>query len=435
VKSRSKEEIQAFMEKVSRKGMVMTLTPLRTMCHRLGDPQKDLPVVHIAGTNGKGSVLSMISSVLMASGYRTGRFFSPQVFDEEPTITMQGCAPEETLYDAVMHQIIAEYENMESQGLETPTVFELEFLAALLCFSKAHCDIAVVECGMGGRDDATNVIANNAVCVFTPIALDHMQFLGNTVEEIARNKAGILTKDCIAVSAQQPESVRHVLQQQADSLGCKLEFCDAVQHVTQHGWQGQRFVYQGESYAIGLCGAHQCENAAVAIQALLALQEQGFVIPEHSLQQGLAQAVWHGRFECIMQSPLVILDGAHNPAGARTFVQSVDTLLAGKKCIYVFGMLQDKQYEEVAAMTAPRAAQIITFTPPSPRALDGRILAEICASYAPSVYAESPEAAVQLALQTAAGMGKDAAAICAFGSLYSLRRLRKSFYAMEFERK
>jgi dihydrofolate synthase/folylpolyglutamate synthase len=426
LKFRTDDEIGIFMQNVGKKGMVMTLDPLLELCKRLGNPQNDTSFVHIAGTNGKGSVLSMTSSCLEKAGYRTGRFFSPQVFSCEPTVSINGNAPDEILRRSIMTEIIGEYEKMQEEGLETPTSFEIEFLYALMCFSREKCDIAVIECGMGGRDDATNIVRNE-VCVITSIGYDHMKFLGNTITEIAGNKAGIFTSGCIAVSEKQAAEVIEVLRRKAAEKGCRFEVCGDVENIVPNGLSGQSFDYSGKRYSISLCGEHQCRNAATAIQTMYALREKGFEVSDENISDGIAETVWHGRFECIMQNPTVIIDGGHNTAAAETFVKCVEDYLGGRKIILVFGILRDKQYREVADIVSPIAERIITFTPPSERALNGRELAVVCSEYARTEYAESPEDAVRMAMKTAVEIGCDDCAICAFGSLYSLDRLRDSF--------
>ncbi len=427
MKFKTKSEINEFIKTVSQKGMVMTLEPLKTLCNMLGNPQNDTVFVHITGTNGKGSVLSMVSSCLEDAGYKTGSFFSPRVFEDEPSLSVNGSAADEKLYIEIMSEIIDAYAKMQSQCLETPTVFEIEVLAALMYFSKSRCDIAVVECGMGGRDDATNIITSNAVCAVTPIGLDHMNFLGSTKAEIAENKSDIFTKDCIAVTSRQSPEVISVLRKKAEKIGCELVICKNAENIVSHGLDGQSFDYLGESYRINLCGSHQSENGALAVQTLISLRKKGFEISCENIRNGLSKASWHGRFERIRQNPLIILDGAHNAAAAEVFTRSIDEYLSDKNIIYVFGILKDKQYREVVKITAPKADRIITFTPPSPRALDGKELMQICSQYTFAEYAQSPEKAAELALTTAEEMGYTDTAICAFGSLYSLDRLRKYF--------
>lgn len=423
-----KIQVGEFMKRVSEKGMVMTLEPVREMCRLLGNPQSRIPCVHIAGTNGKGSVLSMISSCLKEAGVRVGTFFSPQVFDDEPSIAVNGAPVDEELYLSVMEGIMAVYAEMETAGIETPTVFEIETVCALMCFERSGCDISVVECGMGGVNDATNIIDSNIVCVFTPIALDHTDFLGETIAEIAENKAGIIRQGCTVVCAEQEAmEAMGAISWKAREAGCPLVYCGSPENIIAFGLDGQSFEYKREDYNIKLLGSHQCRNAAAAIEALFALRDKGFRISDNAVKSGLEKAVWHGRFECISREPLVILDGAHNVQGAKALAEAMEQCLIGKKITLVFGILADKQYREAAEILASKADRIVTFTPPNPRALDGEKLREICEKFAPTVTAKSAEEAMKLALSDA----DSTTAVCAAGSLYSLNEIKKSFGAVK----
>ena len=419
------DKLQAdiFMKEVSEKGIVLNLEPLKNMCEILGNPQNCVPCVHIAGTNGKGSVLSMVSSCLIEAGYRVGRFFSPQIFDDEPAAAINNSPIDKTLYLDVLEEIIAVYRQMEACGEETPTAFEIETLCAMMCFTRSECDIAVVECGMGGLGDATNIIDSNAVCVFTSIGLDHMEFLGSTPSEIAQNKAGILRSGSIAVCAVQefPEA-EDAISLRSQRLGNITIHCENAKNINSLGLDGQTFEYKDKKYHIALCGEHQCENASAAIETLTALRSRGFIISDESIQNGLEKAVWHGRFECVKHSPQVILDGAHNVPAAKALAKAMDEYLSGKKIVLLFGVLADKQYMEITDILAPKADMIVTFTPPNSRALDGEKLRMLCGKYAPSVFAETIEKAVRFAVESA---GRDGV-VCAAGSLYSLGEIKKA---------
>ena len=418
-----KIQVGEFMKRVSEKGMVMTLEPVIEMCRLLGNPQSRIPCVHIAGTNGKGSVLSMISSCLKEAGVRVGSFFSPQVFEDEPSITVNGVPVDDDTFLSVMEQIMNIYAEMETSGKETPTAFEIETVCALMCFERLGCDITVVECGMGGLNDATNIIDSNIVCVFTPIALDHTSFLGQTVAEIAENKAGIIRSGCTVVCAEQDAmEAMGAISWKAREAGCPLVYCSAPENIIAFGLDGQSFEYKREDYTIKLLGSHQCRNAAAAIEAVSAIRDKGFRIPDEAVKKGLEKAVWHGRFECISRDPLVILDGAHNVQGAKALADAIESHLIGKKITLVFGILADKQYREAAEILASKADRIVTFTPPNPRALNGEELCDICGKYAPTVYADSVEKAMELALADA----DSTTAVCAAGSLYSLNEVRKA---------
>lgn len=424
------DKLQAdiFMKKVSEKGIVLDLEPLKNMCRILGDPQNRIPCVHISGTNGKGSVLSMVNAGLIEAGLRVGRFFSPQIFDDEPAAAINNSPIDETLRLDVLEQIITVYRQMEARGEETPTVFEIETLCALMCFTRAECDIVVVECGMGGLGDATNIIDSNAVCVFTSIGLDHMNYLGSTPAEIAENKAEILRNGSIAVCAVQsfPETVGAV-SRKSRQVGSPLIYCEKAKKINFSGFDGQTFDYKGKQYRIALCGEHQCENASAAIETLIALRSKGFIIPDESIRNGLEKAVWHGRFECVKRDPHIILDGAHNVPAAKALAEAIDKYLGGKKLVLLLGVLADKQYAEITDILAPKADMIVTFTPPNSRALDGESLRMLCGKYAPSIFAETIEKAVRLAVESA---GKDGA-VCAAGSLYSLGEIRKALDSLD----
>lgn len=426
------QEITAFLEKVSEKGMVMTLDPLKKLCEMLGDPQNDLPCVHVAGTNGKGSVLSMVTACLEVAGYKIGKFFSPQVFDDEPAVTINGKHVDDDLYFDVMSDIMSAYNVMEQQGAETPTVFEIEAVSAIMCFSRAGCNIVAVECGLGGETDATNIIDSNAVCVITSVGLDHMRFLGDTVYDIAANKAGIFRKDCTAVSALQCEQAEQAIRKKADEIGCKLVECEKARLIKDMGFDGQLFEYKGEEYKIGLCGRHQLENAVAAIEAVKALREKGFDISDEQIKAGLAAAKWHGRFERVSIDPLVILDGAHNVPAANALRCAFSEYLDGYKIVLLFGILADKQYEQIVDILAPSAEEIVTFTPPCERGLDSKKLAEICSCYAPSHFEQSPYDAVNYALKKAE-QSKYKIAVCAVGSLYSLNEIKKALKSIDIK--
>lgn len=420
------EEISA---KAAKKGIVPGLERLRRLCEVLGEPQNSVPCVHIAGTNGKGSVLKMTAQCLIEAGYRVGCWFSPQVFEDEPCLTVSGCEVGENVLQKVGERIASACEKLENSGEETPTLFELETLRAIMCFGEEKCDICVVECGMGGRDDATNIIDSNIVCVMTPIGLDHMRFLGQTAEEIAENKAGIFREGCAVVSAPQQAGVAAVLRRCAEVKGCSLRVCGKPVIVDDRGFEGQAFEYGGERFDIRLCGAHQLENAAAAVEVMVALRERGFEISAEAVRAGLEKTRWHGRFELVCSDPPVVLDGAHNVPAAKVLREALDRYFAGKKIVLLFGILADKQYEKVAEIVASAAFRVVAFTPPVERALTGERLAEVCEKYAPSECCENVSQAVNRAIEIAEST--ENAAVCAAGSLYSLERVRREIIKMK----
>ena len=419
---RTKNEISDFRERLSEKGIVMGLAPLREMCALLGDPQNKLPCVHIAGTNGKGSVLAMISAVLERSGLKTGRFFSPAVFSDEPTASINGKAADELLCLEVMDELINVWEEMDKNGSDTPTLFEMDMLCALICFVRSGCDIIVVECGMGGRDDATNIIDNNILCVITSVGYDHMSFLGDTLTEIAANKSGIFRPGCTVISAAGESCAQAEIKRQAELNNCRLITCENAGHIRQSGLDGQTFTYKGRDYRIRLCGEHQTANAAAAIDSLTELGKMGYPVTSETIREGLSTAVWHGRFECICRQPLFIIDGAHNVPAANALAAAIRSYLSGYRIILLIGMLADKEYDKVAEILAGCADTAVTFTPPVSRGLDGKILAQCLEKFIPVTNTPTVEEAVH----TAVRMADEKCAVVAAGSLYSLDMIRSA---------
>ena len=422
----NRADVEKFLKRISAKGMVMTLEPLLNLCKKLGNPQNNVPCVHIAGTNGKGSVLAMVCSVLENAGYRTGRFFSPKVFDDEPNLAVNGKAVQEEILNGIYEEIIPAFEDMEKNGEETPTLFEVETLASLMCFQREKCDIAVVECGMGGRDDATNIIDFNLVSAITAVGLDHTKFLGNTVTEIAENKSHIIKKGCTAVCLSQEKDVVNIVKKRAEEQGCEFILSGQGEVISDNGFSGQTFLYKGEEYSIPLVGKTQIKNATVAVEICKALDRKGFSLSEETIKSGLEKTKWHGRFEKIHESPLVVIDGAHNVQSAEVFRENVEKYLNERKIFLVMGILEDKQYKDVVKILAPIAEEIFTYNVENPRKLSSEKLAEECLQLSRAKALNTPGEAVISAINTAKECDENCA-VCAVGSFYSLNTIRKKF--------
>ena len=364
------------------------------MLRRLGNPQDDLKFIHIAGTNGKGSTLAYISTVLKEAGYRTGRYSSPAIYSYQEQIQVNEEAISREELARLTEEIRKAGREMLAEGLAHPTSFEVETILAFLYFREKKCDLVVLETGMGGQMDATNVVNTTLVSVLTPISMDHMEAAA-VIEETCRQK------------------------------GCRLretdlgEIRDAV-----YGWERQSFSYrQYRNLEIPLAGACQIENAALAVEALEALKDLGYEIPERALQKGLAGTVWKGRFAVIAQNPLFILDGAHNRDAADRLRESIELYFPGRRLIYIMGVLADKEYDYIAGCLAPLAAQSVTVeTPDNLRALPARALAEAVAPYNPHVQAAESLAEAGKLAREAAGPED---VIIAFGSLSYLGELNR----------
>lgn len=325
----------------------------RELLKLFGEPDKKLKIVQIAGSNGKGSIAAYITNILKASGYKTGTFLSPDVYSYAEKFLFDGKTAEHFI-----KYYLSEVYSASLDFDDRPTAFEIETVAALTAFAAAGCEYAVVECGLGGRDDATNAILQKSLAVLSSISLEHTAILGNTVEEICENKAGII-KDCpVVISALQSEQGRNFLSRYTK------EFAGDGLEITSKSSEGQTFKYKGSEYFIRLLGDAQCYNAAVAIEAAKALK-----IGNCKIITGLALTYLAGRCEVIEKVGITyILDGAHNPAAFSPLLDLVGSM-QGEKAL-VFGCLSDKDVCKEAQMLSPAFNQIIIFSPDSYRAME-----------------------------------------------------------------
>ena len=424
----TEKECLDFMDELKKSGIVPGLGSIKELCRRLGNPQDAFPCIHIAGTNGKGSVLAYLSTVYKTAGYRVGAFSSPAVFNPRETIRVDGKNMTKKAYTEGLEKIKEAVETIKADGLPAPTAFEAEVALAFLYFADKKCDIVMLEAGMGGREDATNLITRTLAAVLMPIGMDHMQFLGGTLDKIAYQKAGIIKKGCVAVSAVQQEEAAAEIRKEAEKQGCSCIFATVPEKI-KYGLKKQKFTYRDafgtlhKDMEITIPGVCQAENAAVAIEVVEALNRQNtFVVSAENLRRGLLETSWPGRFEALREKPYFVIDGAHNEPAAKKLVQSVSAYFSNKRIIYIMGMLKDKEYEKVAEITYPYADQIITVTPPeNKRALSAMDLAAAVSVYHPRVTtAGSVEEAVEMAYLLA---GKEDVILC-FGSLSFLGRVR-----------
>lgn len=366
------EEARVYLDNVAKYGSVLGLDAMRELLRRLGNPEKGRKIVHIAGTNGKGSVLAFLSTVLTESGYRVGRYISPTLFSYRERIQVDGEYIEKEPLARLVTRIREASEAMDRDGFRTPTAFEIETALGLLYFAEKKCDIVVLETGMGGRDDATNAIAEVMIEIFASISLDHLGVLGNDLTEIAECKADIIRKNSLVISAFQKEEAAEVLKRTAAERNAKLITVDPGQiSDVKYGYEEQSFSYGAEkNIRIHLAGAYQIENAALAWEAVQGLRSLGFRISDEAFRRGMEKTVWRGRFTCIHREPLVIMDGAHNEDAAKKLAASIETYFPGRKISYIMGVFKDKEYEKVIRITAPYAAKVTAVeTPGNPRAL------------------------------------------------------------------
>lgn len=410
-------EARVYLDEVSKYGSVLGLENMRELLGRLGNPQDDLKFIHISGTNGKGSVLAYLSTILSGGGYRTGRYISPTLFSYRERIQVDEQKIEK---ESLAHHVTAiakVIEEMKAENAGNPTAFEVETALAFLYFKEKDCDIVVLETGLGGALDATNIIKTTVMEVIAPISMDHMEFLGDTLEKIAMQKAGIIKPHTAVVSASQEPDAKKVLDHVCKENQCSMYMVDPAQ-ITDvlYDVEEQQFSYKNwKNVKITLAGSYQILNAALALEGVEELRRLGYHLTEEQVRQGLYRAVWRGRFTLLSKNPAVIIDGAHNPGAAKELKHSLDLYFKGKDLYYIFGVFQDKDYQEVIRLTVPLAKHIITVqTPGNPRALPADELKEAVQAVNPSVEAaQSIQEAVKKSLQLA----KNEDAIIIFGSL------------------
>ena len=401
-----------YIESVSWKGSVPGLERIAELCERLGHPERKTKFVHVAGTNGKGSVSAMISSVLRAAGYRTGLFTSPHLIDYTERFAVNGQNITKKDFCAAAQAVKAASRGME----DLPTEFEILTAMAFVYFEKAECDVAVLECGMGGRLDATNVIPSPVASIITNIALDHTSVLGNTEVEIAGEKAGIVKHSPLVVgktSADVEKYLKDVCIKRAVPF---VSYSDVDVHDEVITPDGLYFKYDGTKMRVPLCGEYQKINLKTALAAIEVIRDNGFDITNKDVADGLSSVRWIGRFETLCKDPLVIFDGAHNPDGASFTVETFKELYPGQRAVLVSGVMSDKNYESIARILAPVASFAYTVSPDNSRALPSYKLSEVYRSVGvESEPCATVEEAVRLACGAAAA--ENYPVLCV-GSLY-----------------
>ncbi len=418
------ESAREYISNISKKGNVLGLESIENLMNRLGNVQEQLKVVHIAGTNGKGSTLAYLQSVLSLAGYKTGRYNSPAVFDILEVFTIDGQNITREDYAKYVTLVAEKCQEMEREGYPHPTYFEMETAMAYTYFYDKKCDVVLIETGMGGDTDATNVVKHTLLSILAPVSMDHMQFLGNTLEEIAAHKAGIIKHRSTVVTGLQEPEVYTVIKKKARDMAadyCEMGTPDNIQidetNIT--------FDYKNyQALKIRMKGTFQTYNAALCVEAVTILREKGFHISDEELYKGLWNTVWHGRFEKLSDRPLIIFDGGHNPGAAKNLRESIQIYFTNKKIVYIIGVLADKDYNQVLRLTADLAEYIITITPRNNvRALDGRKLLETVKQYNEHA---SYAASIEEAIKQATDIAGDEGGIMIFGSLSYLSDMKQA---------
>ena len=346
------------------------LDRIRKLCSRLGDPQKGMKFIHVAGTNGKGSFCSMMSSILIADGYKTGLFTSPYIRFFNERMQING----EPITDNELAEITTQVRPIAESMNDSPTEFELITAVAFVYFKKHNCDVVVLEAGMGGKLDSTNIIEESLLSVITGVALDHTAFLGETVEKIAAEKAGIIKSLCPILFGGTDASASEVIKNIAHERNSKYHIVDYSKLFVQKSTlAGTNFDFDGrKDMQISLLGLYQARNAAVVLTAIDILKRNGFDISEQAVLEGLSNAKWQARFEIIKKEPLVIFDGAHNAQGIDSAVDSIKYYFNNEKVCVLTGVLKDKDYKYIASRIATISNRVFTMTPNNPRALSAK---------------------------------------------------------------
>lgn len=403
-------------------GSMPGLERITKLLEQMGNPQDRLRFVHVAGTNGKGSTCSLLSSVFTAAGYRTGLYISPYILDFRERMQINGeMIPKEEL-SGLVEEFMPLVRQMEANG-EPITEFELITALAMEWFARKECDVVVLEVGLGGRFDATNIISTPLVSVIAAISLDHTGVLGDTVEQIAFEKAGIIKENGDTVLFPvQDEGVLPVIAKVAEERGNHLHIGDtsALTEVSSD-LTGTRFVYQNTPVQMSLIGQHQVNNAATVLSAIEVLREKGFSIPPSAVAKGFSQVHFPARLELLCNNPVFLLDGAHNPNGTAALAQALRKYLSGKRIIGIVGMLADKDSHAALQNLEGLFESVYTLTPPNPRAMQAEELAVVWAELGVSATAaKHPQEAIEMALQAAGDDG----AIVVCGSLYLASQVR-----------
>jgi folylpolyglutamate synthase/dihydrofolate synthase len=431
-------QAREFINNANQYGSRLGLEAITELLKRLDNPQDRLKVIHVAGTNGKGSTTTFLASILAEQGYLVGRFISPTVFDYLECVQFSKRVEQASLLSESMisNEYLSEHgfvkavemiqpicEAMNKEGLPHPTSFEIETAMALLSMVWEKVDFAIFEVGLGGRLDATNVFTNPLCNVLTSISMDHMQYLGDSISRIAYEKAGIIKKGARVITCNTVPEILDSIQDICEQLNNHLTIAD-IDEVKEIVYTREKtgFLYEGYEYEITLLGNHQIKNAILAITTAKQLVELGYPISDRAIQSGLRNTVWGGRFEILARNPYFVIDGAHNEEAALQLQESLLHYFRNQRKIFILGVLADKEYTKILKITAGLADIILTITPGNNRALASSLLAEEAKLYTTGkvVDADSISKAVKLAYEYAS----DDDLILAFGSLSYLGELR-----------
>lgn len=417
------QEAMDFIHQTQYKGSKLGLSNIQTLMELLGNPQDKLKYIHVAGTNGKGSTSAMLSSILVEAGYNTGLFTSPYINEFNERIQVNGKnIPGEFLIKGVEKLKIA-VEKMDNK----PTEFEIVTALGFLYFYEMDCDIVVLEVGLGGRLDSTNIIKKPEIAVITAIGIDHTKELGEDIEKIAWEKAGIIKEDTDVILYEQDEIITDVIKEVCKEKSSKLYLSEPNGiNLKDFTLENQVFDYKDlKGIKLGLLGEHQLKNVAVVLKTIEVLKSKGWKISSENLMAGLEKVKWPARFEVINRKPIFIVDGAHNPQGVETLAKNIENYFKNKKITFITGVMQDKEYEKMYDMIAPFANKFVVVKPENPRAFGYHELGEFLKDRykVEIIEGENVKSGIKKSLETS----NEEDVIIAFGSLYMAGEIRSYF--------
>ncbi len=427
------EQAVEYIHSLLRFGVSPGLERIEALCELLDNPQDKLSFIHVCGTNGKGTTCSMLSNVLREAGYKTGLFTSPFVVDFCERMQVNNRFIEHDELAEIVEQVKAANEKLSERGIY-PTEFETITAAGLLWFAQTECDIVVLECGMGGEHDSTNIIPRPLLAVFTSISLDHTAVLGETVAEIAKEKSGIMKDGCLAVGypskdlglgfMPQNEDAAKVLERAAEEKGSMLIFANDTQaKLLGTDITGSDFYAFGLNLHVPFLGEHQLANTLTAVCALRALQNYGLDITDENIVDGIAQSRMPARMEIMSNQPLIILDGGHNAGCAQAVHDALTKYLPDNSIVALCALMADKECDVTLSKVLPLCRAAVFTAPDNPRASEPQALKQAGEKYCAETYAVNSSTA---ALEFAKSLLKDGEVLLIFGSFYLAGEIRDS---------
>lgn len=424
------QEAINYLNKASTLGISLGLERIKNLLDLMDNPQEKLKCIHVAGTNGKGSTIAMVSSILSQAGYNIGRFTSPYIESPEDCIWVNGKNISKKNFAYNIKYVKEKIQLMHKKIEFHPTEFEILTAIAFLYFHRSNCDIVLLEVGLGGRLDSTNVINQSLVSLISHISYDHVDKLGNTLSEIAYEKAGIIKENSCVITYPQKEEVQKIIKDICIKKNASLIQSNIGKiDIKKFSIYGQEFNYgKKKSIKLGLLGEHQINNAALSIDAIEVLIKKGYNISEVAIKKGLSLAKWPGRFEIIKKDPVFIIDGAHNLSGVKILNKNLQKYFPDKKIVFITGIFADKDYVSMIKECSNIASKFIVMNLDNKRGLDAKKLEQIASCYCKEVIvSDTIDCAVRTSISNVSSDG----IVCAFGSLSFVGTMRKLVKILE----